>query len=351
MRRSQDDGEIERVVMKERGILFSGEMVRAILDGRKTQTRRIVKPQPNDDVGEILVGNYFPTVLDKWGDEEPGEEIFGAYSVDGSWGCKFPFGMLGDIIHCIQLKPIPSLLRTHAAGDDGHIYRIDKGNTRPLKEQISNGYRRISVCAGSEKIRTAHELVCEAFYGEKTNHRLEVRHLDGDRGNNKPENLDWGTPEQNWADRHAHGNGVHEKHHNAKINMSIAETMRESGKTAWLLAKEYGLSSKTVSNVLNNRTWIKKCAPPPNLPRWASRINLEITGVHVERLNEISEKDAWAEGCFSSGWEPSYGNPDNAMGEESKSAKEEFADLWESINGAGSWDKNPWVWCISFRRI
>ena len=74
------------------------------------------------------------------------------------------------------------------------------------------------------------------------------------------------------------------------------------------------------------------------MPRWASRISLEVTGVRVERLQDISEKDAWAEG--------SEGYDDDVTG--GKSGYSEFHDLWESINGPGSWDANPWVWVVSF---
>ena len=82
--------------MRERPILFSGPMVRALIEGRKTQTRRIVKPQPHEDCSAIEVGRYHPTVIDRHGDEQPGAEIFGAYSLDGDWGAKCPYGAPGD---------------------------------------------------------------------------------------------------------------------------------------------------------------------------------------------------------------------------------------------------------------
>ncbi|WP_420957526.1 hypothetical protein [Burkholderia gladioli] len=82
--------------MKERPILFSAPMVRAILEGRKTQTRRVVKHQPPDDVAPITVARYHPTIIDRHGDEAPGDEVFGAYSEDGVWGCKCPYGEPGD---------------------------------------------------------------------------------------------------------------------------------------------------------------------------------------------------------------------------------------------------------------
>ena len=71
------------------------------------------------------------------------------------------------------------------------------------------------------------------------------------------------------------------------------------------------------------------------LPRRGSRILLEITDVRVQRLQEISDEDARAEG-----YDRSHAFP-----------REWFALLWERIHGPGSWHANPWVWAITFRRI
>lgn len=103
-----------------------------------------------------------------------------------------------------------------------------------------------------------------------------------------------------------------------------------------------------------------KSSPSIHMPRWASRINLEITGVRVERLNDISDVDAINEGIISEHhvWrEPEYPLPDIAYRPSAKSEyrytcpKQAFQDLWESINGAGSWQENPYVWVIEFKRI
>jgi hypothetical protein len=81
--------------MTDRPILFSAEMVRAILDGRKTQTRRVMKVQPWPDA-LVTVEHYHPTVIDRHGDMQPGKEIFGAHWDDGEHGLRCPYGAPGD---------------------------------------------------------------------------------------------------------------------------------------------------------------------------------------------------------------------------------------------------------------
>ena len=90
-----------------------------------------------------------------------------------------------------------------------------------------------------------------------------------------------------------------------------------------------------------------KLRPSMFMPRWASRITLEVTDVRVERLHAISEDDDLAEGVT-----PSAGGMwTAAQGQAGTSPRAAFALLWNSINGVGSWDANPWVWCLSFRRV
>ena len=212
----------ESYEMKERPILFSAPMVRAILDWRKTQTRRVVKPQPPDDIGlPIGVDLYSPTCIGKNGDEYPGDEIFGAYSECGEWGVKCPYGQPGDRLWVRE---------TWGPCDGGVCYRADED-------------------AGSVAL---------------------------------PDDGRW--------------------------------------------------------------------TPSIHMPRWASRITLEITGVRVERLQDISEADAIAEGvpAVSSGGVTLFTTTGvNCF----QAAKGAYAALWESINGPGSWDANPWVWVVEFRRI
>lgn len=92
--------------------------------------------------------------------------------------------------------------------------------------------------------------------------------------------------------------------------------------------------------------------PSIHMPRWASRITLEITGVRVERSQDITEQDAAAEGVPPAGdLLPDY--PDTYLTPKGDFATAEvaFQRLWESIYGEESWQANPWVWVIEFKRV
>ncbi len=96
--------------------------------------------------------------------------------------------------------------------------------------------------------------------------------------------------------------------------------------------------------------WVSKKRPSIFMPRWASRITLEITNVRVERLQDISDDDAYREGI----------SPDHIAGDREVSIipgswitySRGFAVLWDTINGKrASWESNPWVWVIEFRKL
>jgi hypothetical protein len=235
--------------MKERPILFSGPMVRALLDGSKTQTRRIVKNQPPADVASIRVSHYHPTVIDRRGGEQPGAEIFGAYSDDGEWGSKCPFGERGD-----------------------HLW---------VRETAKCGYRSEQPPANTGRIG-----------------------VDFKAGG--------GTDRKYTLDRRDDYPWFPSKSHNA------------DGSIRW--------------------------TPGIHMPRWASRISLEVTGVRVERLQGISESDAIAEGLVKTpaGFWSTYGR---SGVDGTYSPVSSYHYLWESINGDGSWDANPWVWVVEFKRV
>jgi hypothetical protein len=81
--------------------------------------------------------------------------------------------------------------------------------------------------------------------------------------------------------------------------------------------------------------------PSIHMPRWASRLTLEVTEVRVERLQAISEDDARAEGVIGA----------TRDGGRQVSHRDAFAHLWNSINGPSSWAANPFVWAVSFRVV
>lgn len=86
--------------------------------------------------------------------------------------------------------------------------------------------------------------------------------------------------------------------------------------------------------------------PSIHMPRAASRITLEITAVRVERLQDISESDAQEEGCALECMTPTGDDNGSAIYGHSG-----FMNLWKSINGTESWESNPWVWVIEFKRV
>lgn len=115
----------------------------------------------------------------------------------------------------------------------------------------------------------------------------------------------------------------------------VRETFTYEGEDKWLVyradvAKSYTLNSGN------------KWKPSIFMPRAASRITLEITDIRVERLCEISSVDAISEGIDLHYPVPGYGDPMPIV---------QYKMLWDSINGANSWFKNPFVWVITFKRI
>lgn len=223
-------------------MIFNGEMVRAILDGRKTQTRRIMKVQPSDGFHPTHNGYdldlnahwYTPGVVDKNGYLQPAKkDVFGVADENEGYAC--PFGAVGDRIWVRGAFQGPL-----------------------VSEELLEEYR-----AYPEKFENPE--YCE--YSADGGPRPEYCDLD---------------------DNLRHG-------------------------------------------------W----RPSIHMPRWASRITLEITGVRVERLRDLSEDDAKSEGITppSGGVLPGWEYRIN------------FRDLWMSIYGADNWEANPWVWVIEFKVV
>lgn len=137
----------------------------------------------------------------------------------------------------------------------------------------------------------------------------------------------------------------------------VKETWRERGSAQ----REDGRIPKCATGIYGpgdcwfaatDHEWEGPWRPSIFMPRWASRITLAIVDVAAERLNSISEEDAKAEGCAPKIWitSPLSAGAMGARGERG-TCKDSYRDLWNDINGAGSWDANPWVWVITFKRI
>lgn len=213
--------------MTERGMIFNGEMVRALLDGRKTQTRRIIK---DCMVGRDQISKFI----------QIGKKFIGCYpeGVPELIRECCPYGVPGDRIW------VREAFRVHSRATDlaTLVYKASERNS----------------------------------WTEQT-HRVPISVC------NKP-----ATPD--------------------------------------------------------------KWTPSIHMPRWASRITLEITSVRVEQLKSISEEEARSEGVarlregFWKHYQPGWT-------QHQLSARGSFATLWDSIFGSGEWDRNPWVWVVEFNRI
>lgn len=225
--------------MKERPILFNAEMVKAILSGRKTQTRRVMKRQP-----------------------EPSKTRDGDF-----W---FPCDKMQTMVHVSEFIP---------------------GNSA-----IPDSHEFVSACCPIGAVgdqlwvrETFAALACGSYEPEKpslTGTYQEVRYFATD---------------------------------------SLA------GSTA----------------DVRGYNW----RPSIHMPRWASRINLLITGVRVERLNSISEQDARAEGITDGGCLNCGESEPCGCDHPKPDATESFAHLWQSIYGDENWFSNPWVWVIEFELV
>lgn len=133
----------------------------------------------------------------------------------------------------------------------------------------------------------------------------------------------------------------------------VRETFRRvDGQTRPWIETDYRATYQ-LGDRLGDHLGVKpRWTPSIHMPRHASRITLEITGVRVERLQAISEADAIAEGLMplGSGADRTW-TVDGDAASEHEAARDTFAWLWEQINGPGSWDANPWVWAITYQRM
>ncbi|HFT7367580.1 TPA: hypothetical protein ACGRWA_002377 [Pseudomonas aeruginosa] len=232
--------------MKESPILFTGPMVRAILEGRKTVTRRVMKPQPTPckDGGHHWPCNVHQSMLHVERELQNGE---------GCW-C----GLVEAACPHGQPRDRLWVRETHA-----QVFEVDIPDGRPAGP------------IGTAGSPGRPDWKCRYVY----------------RSDGEMPNVQW--------------------HH-----------VGDSQPVRW--------------------------TPSIHMPRRASRILLEITAVRIERLQDISEKQALAEGVELEGEGVCWAG---AAGTASDSPVESFRLLWELINGAGSWNANPWVWVVEFKRV
>ena len=344
--------------MKERPILFSGEMVRAILRGDVSQTRRVIKSVKG--VREFFMAEGDIADVQAMLNRRPVNAPFLLPHCPYGQPCDRLWVKHVSNVFPVYFKPIPGWEDRYAAGTDGIIYSIDHGRPDPLQgSPSSKGYLTVSLSRGARETKAVHKLICETYYGSPPFKNAQVRHVDGNQTNNRPENLDWGTQEQNWQDRKAHGRGMGEEHHASKLTAIQVAEIRTSELSQLALATYYGVSQSTIWAIRAGQTWSNHCVAPRNLPsfhlwqssifmpKWASRITLEITGVRVERLQEITPNDVLAEGMTV------FGKPVNDTIAYKIILDQKFIKLWDSINAKRGypWDSNPWVWVIEFRRI
>lgn len=248
--------------MKERPILFSAPMVRAILSGQKTQTRRIVK-------------------FNGWSSE-----------------------MLGKYQHA-------------------HVLSGEETQRLSCAQPADTAYAGFFLSPDAN-----YPSYFRCPYGQPGD-RLWVRETI----------YAWGR----WETRYSEKKGRDEWHF---IDMTL-----ECGKQYRYPASMIGANGTRQRGCVTPQWWKR---PAIHAPRAASRILLEITAVRVERLQEISEEQAEAEG--TQGCVPYCQSPYDSDGAPACDCmnltyKESFQALWSSINGAKSWAANPWVWVVQFQRV
>lgn len=171
----------------------------------------------------------------------------------------------------VELRPIQSIGGgKYVAGSDGHIYchstaRVNSRKPQPfrlLETDGSAGYPFVAIIEnGRRRTTPVHRLICEAFHGAKPSDKSVVRHIDGSRTNNLPENLAWGSYAQNEADKRRHGRiASGEKHGQVKLSEEAVRIIRASIPfglwNAVDAAKVFGVAPSTIRRVAaGKRDW------------------------------------------------------------------------------------------------
>lgn len=162
--------------------------------------------------------------------------------------------VLGDI-ELRQVRDFPN----YYAGSDGYVYSRFRDRWRKLTGQHNaQGYYHVRLySADSQKTRTVHRIIATAFHGERPE-GMQCCHNNGDKYDNRPQNLRWDTPRANAADRIKHETVYRPNGHlnvHAKLSESEVEQIRRSPLRDVDVAEKFGVCRKTVWNIRNNRTW------------------------------------------------------------------------------------------------
>lgn len=325
--------------VRERAINFTAEEVRAILEGRKTQARRIVKPQPNVVKPDDAL--WFDGKADFWHTAEQ-------YLRD-----RCPFGVAGDrlMVYCkhdtIKRRDSQGNSRISQPGLHGGI-----GRKNLLSDQIRGVGKQDEdrlVSAGwapDQKGVSEHQPLPQEREGdqERPSPDLPVVSWDATISGVAGEASRW-RPVQQPSGEPAMGNSVGE--------LARSENPREAVHEPNLPIHAGG----TGAHSMGNSEWIVLAtAGRPHFgrfpvldPRACHALTLEVTEVSVQRVQEISEADAEAEGIRElAGKCGVFDGGGPAMG---PTAVHAFMRRWNSLHGSGAWERNEWAWAIAFRRM
>lgn len=168
-----------------------------------------------------------------------------------------PFGLDGE-----EWRDVPGFEGLYEVSSFGRIVSHHRGKIRILRPtKINSGYLQCELCKGGKRYkRLVHRTVAATFYGPKPGHprKNPVHHRDGDRTNNRVDNLEWSTPAENNRARMIGDNNPY------KLSFDLADEMRALRAAGWTykdLTAKYGVSKSTVSLVINGKIWVRPDNP------------------------------------------------------------------------------------------